>query len=60
MEELLKETRQDVKEIKKMLHEHIVEEAELKAQVNLHSSWFKVLGAFVAGIITFLFKDRLL
>jgi len=59
MEELLKETRQDVKEIKKMLHEHIVEEAELKAQVKQHSAWFKVLGSFVVGIIAFLLRGKL-
>lgn len=58
MEEHLKEIRDDVKEVRKMLHSHIVEEAELKAQVKYHAAWFKVMGAFIIGIVSFLVKDK--
>lgn len=59
MEEHIKEIKQDVKEIRGMLHNHIVEEAELKAQVRYHAAWFKVMGAFIIGIVGYLVKGKL-
>ena len=58
MEELLKETREDVKEIKTMLHQHMIDEVETKAKLDQHSGWFKVIGAFIIGMFTYLVKGK--
>jgi len=69
MEELLRETRQDVKEIKKMLHDHIVEEtkdkaditkelAVMKKDVSLHRKLWGGLVGIVLTLSVFVVKQE--
>ena len=58
-EDSINEIKQDVKDIKKMLQDHLVESASTKKDVELHSKlWAGLIGIFIS--ISVFFTQRLI